>query len=66
MTALRKTGLSMRQPRQTNVGVKFTTFIPIRFVRHKANKVIVHPRAVGRPGTRAGRGGAVDTTLLPR
>ena len=64
MTAMRRNGLAKREPRHTNAGVKFTTFIPMRFVRHKANKVIVHPGLDGGPGARAGQGSAVDATLL--
>jgi len=48
----------------TNASVKFTTFTPMRFVRHKASKVIVHPGADGGPGTRAGQVSAVDFTML--
>lgn len=35
----------------------------MRIVRHKTNKVIVHPGADGQPGIRAGQGAVVDPTL---
>jgi len=43
--------------------IQLTTFIPMRIVRHKTNRVIVHPGVEGQPGRRAGQGAVVDPTL---
>ena len=44
---MRKTGRAQPRKRPTDAGVKLTTFIPMRIVRHKTNRVIVHPGADG-------------------
>ena len=44
----------------TDAGVKVTTFVPMRIVRHKTNRIIVQPGANGENTTRA----TVDATLL--
>ncbi len=63
MTEIRKTGRAQPRKHSTDAGVKLTTFIPMRIVRHKTNRVIVHPGVDGQPGIRAGQGGVVDPTL---
>lgn len=63
MTEIRKTGRAQPRKRPTDGGMKLTTFIPMRIVRHKTNRVIVHSVADGQPGTRAGQGAVVDPTL---
>ncbi len=60
MTELRKMGQAQSRQRSTDAGVKLTTFIPMRIVRHKTNRVIVQPGANGEHATRAG----TDATLL--
>lgn len=60
MTELRKMGLAQSRQRPTDTGVKLTTFIPMRIVRHKTNRVIVQPGADGEHATRTG----ADATLL--
>ena len=63
MTEIRKTGRAEPRKHSTDAGVKLTTFIPMRIVQHKTNRVIVHPGADGQPGMRAGQGAVVDSTL---
>jgi hypothetical protein len=47
-------------------GVKLTTFIPVRFVRHKARKVVVEPTTPGRMALplNPGRPTSVDENLM--
>ena len=60
MTELRKMGKAQSRRRSTNAGVKLTTFIPMRIVRHRANWVIVRPGADGHLAT----SGEPDANLL--
>ncbi len=60
MTELRKMGSAQPRQQSTDTGVKLTTFIPMRIVRHKTNRIIVQPGADGEHTTRAG----ADATLL--
>ncbi len=57
--AVKKTGLARSNQRVSDAGVKMTTFIPMRIVRHKTNRVIVQPGAGGETTT----GARVDATL---
>ncbi len=57
---VKKTGLARSKKRVTDAGVKVTTFVPMRIVRHKTNRIIVQPGANGENTTRA----TVDATLL--
>ncbi len=57
---VKKTGLARSKKRVTDTGVKVTTFVPMRIVRHKTNRIIVQPGANGENTTRA----TVDATLL--
>ncbi len=57
---VKKTGLARSKKRATDTGVKVTTFVPMRIVRHKTNRIIVQPGANGENTTRA----TVDATLL--
>ena len=63
MTEIRKMGRAQPRKHSTDAGVKLTTFIPMRIVRHKTNRVILHPGADGQPGALAGQGAVVDPTL---
>lgn len=47
-------------------GIKLTTFIPVRFVRHKARKIVVEPTTPGQMATpmNPGRAAAVDENLM--
>ncbi len=51
---------------QTEGGVKLTTFIPVRFVRHKAKKVVIEPTTPGRLATplHPGQAPTVDDNLM--
>ena len=60
MMEVKKTGLARSKKRVTDTGVKVTTFVPMRIVRHKTNRIIVQPGANGENTTRA----TVDATLL--
>ena len=62
MTELRRTGVTEKRNQSTDAGVKFTTFIPMRIVRHRSNKVIVQPGAEG--GAKSRQGTATDPTLV--
>lgn len=43
MTRLQKTGSAAHRSDSTTEGVRITTFIPMKFVRHKSGKIIVQP-----------------------
>jgi hypothetical protein len=47
-------------------GIKLTTFIPVRFVRHKARKVVVEPTTPGRMASpmNPGQPMSVDANLM--
>jgi len=60
MMEVKKTGLARSKKRLTDTGVKVTSFVPMRIVRHKTNRIIVQPGADGENTTRA----RVDATLL--
>ncbi len=47
-------------------GIKLTTFVPVRFVRHKARKVVVEPTTPGRMASplNPGRPASVDGNLM--
>jgi hypothetical protein len=47
-------------------GIRLTTFIPVRFVRHKARKVVVEPTRPGRMASplNPGRPTSVDENLM--
>ena len=62
MTELRRTGVTEKRNQSTEAGVKFTTFIPMRIVRHRSNKVIVQPGAEA--GANSGQGTAATPTLV--
>jgi len=66
MRAVEPTGKAQSQQREIDGGIKFTTFIPVRFVRHKARKVIVEPRPSGQLSSpfHPGRLAEVDETLM--
>jgi hypothetical protein len=62
MRAIRQVGLAESTSRQIEDGVKLTTFIPVRFVRHQAKKMILRPTADGRMAVQSA--GAADATLM--
>ena len=43
MTRLQKTGTAAHRSDSTAEGVRITTFVPMKFVRHKSGKIIVQP-----------------------
>ncbi len=63
---LEQTGGAQSITKKLDGGVKMTTFIPVRFVRHKARKVVVEPTMPGRMAARKipGQYGACDDTLM--
>lgn len=63
MRAKRQTGRVESRALQTEGEVKLTTFIPVRFVRHQARKMILRPTADGRMAAQ-GHAGAADATLM--
>lgn len=66
MTTLRQTGRAESRTQKTDGGVKLTTFIPVRFMRHKAKKVVMHPTADGRLATLAQIGAPTADAALMR
>lgn len=66
MRGLQQTGQAQSNSLKLDDGVKLTTFIPVRFVRHKARKVVVEPTTPGRLATpmNPGRSTAVDENLM--
>ena len=66
MRGLQQTGLATSNSLKLDDGIKLTTFIPVRFVRHKARKIVVEPTTPGRMATpmNPGRAVAVDENLM--
>jgi len=66
MRGLHKNGLAESKAQQTEAGVRLTTFIPVRFVRHKAKKVVIEPTMGGRLATplHPGQAPRVDNNLM--
>jgi len=59
-------GQAQPNTRRLEDGIKLTTFIPVRFVRHKARKVVVEPTTPGRMASplNPGRPTSVDENLM--
>ena len=66
MRGLQQTGQATSNSLKRDDGIKLTTFIPVRFVRHKARKIVVEPATPGRMATpmNPGRAAAVDENLM--
>ena len=66
MRGLQQTGQVTSNSLKLDDGIKLTTFIPVRFVRHKARKIVVEPTTPGRMATpmNPGRAAAVDENLM--
>ncbi|NMG17408.1 hypothetical protein [Aromatoleum bremense] len=66
MRGLQQTGLAQSNSLKLEDGIKLTTFIPVRFVRHKARKVVVEPTTPGRMATpmHPGQAFSVDENLM--
>ena len=66
MRGLQQTGQATSNSLKLDDGIKLTTFIPVRFVRHKARKIVVEPTTPGRMATpmNPGRAAAVDESLM--
>ena len=66
MRGLQQTGQATSNSLKLEDGIKLTTFIPVRFVRHKARKIVVEPATPGRMATpmNPGRAAAVDENLM--
>ena len=66
MRGLQQTGQATSNSLKLDDGIKLTTFIPVRFVRHKARKIVVEPTTPGRMDTpmNPGRAAAVDENLM--
>jgi hypothetical protein len=66
MRGLEQTGQAQSNTRRLEDGIKLTTFIPVRFVRHKARKVVVEPTIPGRMASRKtpGQRAVCDDTLM--
>ena len=66
MSGMEQIGQAKSSTAKLDEGVKLTTFIPVRFVRHKARKVVVEPATPGRMATARipGQHIACDETLM--
>lgn len=66
MRGLQQTGQARSNTAKLEDGIKLTTFIPVRFVRHKARKVVVEPTTPGRMASplNPGRPTSVDENLM--
>lgn len=66
MRGLEQTGQARSNTAKLEDGIKLTTFIPVRFVRHKARKVVVEPTTPGRMASpmNPGQTMSVDANLM--
>ena len=66
MRGLQQTGQARSNTAKLDAGIKLTTFIPVRFVRHKARKVVLEPTTPGRIASplNPGRPTSVDENLM--
>ena len=66
MRGLQQIGQAKSNSLNLEDGIKLTTFIPVRFVRHKARKVVVEPTTPGRMATplNPGQPMSVDANLM--
>lgn len=66
MRGLQQTGQARSNTVKLDEGIKLTTFIPVRFVRHKARKVVVEPTTPGQMASplNPGRPTSVDENLM--
>jgi hypothetical protein len=66
MRGLQQIGQARSNTAKLEDGIKLTTFIPVRFVRHKARKVVVEPTTPGRMASplNPGRPTSVDENLM--
>lgn len=66
MRGMEQTGQARSNTEKLDAGIKLTTFIPVRFVRHKARKVVVEPTTPGRMASplNPGRPTSVDENLM--
>ena len=66
MRGLEQIGQARSNTAKLEDGIKLTTFIPVRFVRHKARKVVVEPTTPGRMASpmNPGQPMSVDANLM--
>lgn len=66
MRGMEQIGRAQSTTARLDEGIKLTTFIPVRFVRHKARKVVVEPTTPGRTSSRRSpvHGATCDETLM--
>ncbi len=66
MRGLEQTGQARSNTAKLEDGIKLTTFIQVRFVRHKARKVVVEPTTPGRMASpmNPGQTMSVDANLM--
>lgn len=66
MRGMDQIGQAQSNAHRLEDGIKLTTFIPVRFVRHKARKVVVEPTTPGRMASplNPGRPTSVDENLM--
>ncbi len=66
MRGMEQTGRAQSTTARLDEGIKLTTFIPVRFVRHKARKVVVEPTTPRRMASplNPGRPTSVDQNLM--
>lgn len=66
MRGLEQIGRAKCSTAKLDEGIKLTTFIPVRFVRHKARKMVVEPTTPGRMASpmNPGQPMSVDANLM--
>jgi hypothetical protein len=66
MRGLEQIGRAKCSTAKLDEGIKLTTFIPVRFVRHKARKVVVEPTTPGQMASpmNPGQTMSVDANLM--
>ena len=66
MRGLERVGQAQSQTLKLDQGIKLTTFIPVRFVRHKARRVVVEPATPGQVTSpmNPGQPMSVDANLM--
>ena len=66
MRGMEQIGQAKSSTAKLDEGIKLTTFIPVRFVRHKARKVVVEPTTPGRMASpmNPGQPMSVDANLM--
>ena len=66
MRGLEQTGRAQCSMARLDEGIKLTTFIPVRFVRHKSRKMVIEPTTPGRMASPLNPGRVKNMTELAK